>query len=82
MIDKNNTITSNNEKPAVSIGFNMIIIIATLIFPVIGIAMGFTYYRKNHPDEKRAGKRWLILGIIMLLLNILFINLVAPQKNI
>ncbi len=82
MTDKNTTLVSNNEKPSVSIGFNIMIIIATLIFPLISIAMGFTYSRKDHPDEKKAGKRWLILGIVILLLNIFLINLIAPSKNV
>lgn len=82
MTDKNTTLGSDNEKPPISIGFNIVIIIATLIFPLIGIAMGFTYYRKDHPEEKKAGKRWLILGIVILLLNILLINLIAPSKNV
>ncbi|MCB1986611.1 MAG: zinc-ribbon domain-containing protein [Burkholderiales bacterium] len=64
-----------SEKPAVSPGLNIGIIIGTLIFPIIGIAMGFTYMRKPHPDAKKAGKTWLILGAIMLLINILIVSL-------
>ncbi|ALQ50002.1 hypothetical protein SAMN05421510_11044 [Nitrosomonas ureae] len=63
-----------NEKPAVSTGLNIAIIVGTIIFPIVGIAMGYTYYRRDHPDLKTAGKNWLILGIIMFLVNILFVS--------
>ena len=35
--------------------------------------MGFSYYRKDHPDAKKAGKIWMILGGIMVALNIYFL---------
>ena len=82
MTDNKTAIASKNEKPAVSAIFNLVIIVATLIFPIIGIAMGFTYYRKPGSDEKKAGKIWLILGIIMMIVNILLISLITPAKNI
>lgn len=64
-----------NEKPAVSAGLNIVIIVGTIIFPIVGIAMGYTYYRKDHPDMKAAGKRWLMLGIIIFLVNILLVSI-------
>jgi hypothetical protein len=73
--EKNSTHSSDTEKPVVSTGLNIGIIIGTIIFPVIGIAMGYTYFRKDHPDAKKAGKNWLILGLVMILVNILLINL-------
>ena len=63
-----------NEKPAVSTGLNIAIIVGTIIFPIVGIAMGYAYYRRGHPDMKTAGKNWLILGIIMFLVNILLVS--------
>ncbi|HBV20290.1 MAG TPA: zinc ribbon domain-containing protein [Nitrosomonas sp.] len=63
------------DKPVVSSGLNIGIIIATIIFPIVGIAMGFTYLRKEHPDAKQAGKTWLILGVVVFLINILMISL-------
>ena len=63
-----------NEKTRVSAGLNITIIFGTVIFPVIGIAMGYTYYKKNSSDAKKAGKNWLILGVIMFLLNILLVS--------
>ncbi|SEG09813.1 hypothetical protein [Nitrosomonas ureae] len=62
-----------NEKPAVSVGLNIAIIVGTIIFPIVGIAMGYAYYRRDHPDMKTAGKNWLILGIIIFLVNILLV---------
>jgi len=64
-----------NERPAVSAGLKVVIIVGTIIFPIVGIAMGYTYYRKDHPDMKTAGKNWLILGIIMFFVNILLVNI-------
>lgn len=64
----------DSEKPVVSTGLNLTIIIGTIILPIIGIAMGYTYFRKDHPDAKKAGRNWLILGIIMFLANILLVN--------
>lgn len=65
----------SNDKPVVSSGLNIAIIIATVIFPIVGIAMGFTYLRKEHPDAKKAGKTWLWLGVVMFLVSIFMINL-------
>ncbi len=72
--NKNPSHASDNEKPVVSVGLNIAIIIGTIIFPIVGIAMGYTYLRKDHPDAKRAGKNWLVLGLIMFLLNILLVS--------
>lgn len=69
------TYSSEKEKPVVSNGLNITIIVATIIIPLIGIAMGYTYFRKDHPEAKKAGKNWFILGSIMFVLNILFVSL-------
>ncbi len=58
----------------VSNGLYISILIATVIFPIIGIIMGFTYMRKDHPSAKKAGKNWLIIGAIMILFNIIMIS--------
>ncbi|MBA3756861.1 MAG: zinc ribbon domain-containing protein [Nitrosomonas sp.] len=63
-----------NEKPVVSMGLNIAIILGTIIFPVVGVAMGYTYFKKSHPDAKKAGRNWLILGLVMILVNILLVN--------
>ncbi|SFK28435.1 hypothetical protein SAMN05216302_100391 [Nitrosomonas aestuarii] len=52
------------EKPVVSSGMYITIIVLSIFVPPIGIAMGFTYLRKIHPDAKKAGKVWLIWGIL------------------
>jgi len=36
--------------------------------------VGFTYLRKEHPEAKKAGKNWLILGGIMIVVNIILIK--------
>lgn len=63
-----------NEKPVVSTVQNIAIILGTIIFPVVGVAMGYTYLKKDHPDAKKAGRNWLILGVVMILVNILLVN--------
>ena len=67
--EKNENI-SDNEKPVVSSGQNIAIIIGTILFPVIGVAMGYTFYKKDNLAAKKAGRNWLILGILMLIVNI------------
>ena len=62
-----------DEKPVVSSAVNLAIIFGTLIFPIIGIAMGFTYLRKPSIEAQRVGKTWLILGLIILLVQIAMI---------
>ncbi len=62
------------DKPVVSKGVNIAIIIGTVLFPVIGIAMGYTYLRKDHPDAQKAGKNWLILGAVMFIVNIFMVS--------
>ena len=69
------TQASDKEKPVVSMGVNIAIIIGTIIFPVVGVAMGYTYLKKDHPDARKAGRNWLVLGLIVFLVEILLINL-------
>lgn len=74
MSEKENEIPSSHEKPAVSAGINLAIIIGTILFPLIGIAMGFTYIRKDDPAAKKAGRNWLILGVLMFIVNIVLVS--------
>lgn len=64
------------EKSGVSNGLYIGVMIATVIFPIIGIIMGFTYMRKDHPSAKKAGKNWLIVGAIMILFNIILLGVI------
>jgi len=63
----------NKDKPIVSMALNIGVIVGTILFPLIGILMGFAFYRKDHPDAQRAGKTWMILGAIMFAVNIYFL---------
>lgn len=63
----------NKDKPIVSTILNISVIVGTILFPLVGILMGFAFYRKDHPDAKRAGKTWMILGAIMVAVNIYFV---------
>ena len=74
MIEKNDENSSNNEKPAVSPGVNLAVIIGTILFPVIGVAMGYAYYRRDNPAEKKVGRIWLILGISMFIITIALVR--------
>ncbi|MDP1558147.1 MAG: hypothetical protein Q8K59_01775 [Nitrosomonas sp.] len=67
--------SKSDDGKAVSNGFYLGIMIATVIFPIIGVIMGFTYMRKNHPTAKKAGKSWLIVGSVMILVNIVVISM-------
>ncbi|SFP84880.1 zinc-ribbon domain-containing protein [Nitrosomonas cryotolerans] len=78
-INLNSGASNTSTKPVVSKGLNIAIWMGTLIFPIIGIMMGFTYMRKGHPDEKKAGRNWLILGIIMIFAQIVLIALSNTQ---
>lgn len=64
------------EKSGVSNGLYIGVMIATIIFPIIGVIMGFTYMRKDHPSAKKAGKNWLIVGAVMILFNIILLSVV------
>ena len=64
----------SGEKPVVSSGLNIGVILGTLFIPLIGIAMGFTYMRKTHPDAKKTGKTWLIIGLISLLAQFIIVS--------
>jgi len=73
--DEKNENISDNEKPVISSGQNIAIIIGTILFPVIGVAMGYTFYKKDNPAAKKAGRNWLILGILMFIVNILIVSI-------
>ncbi|MER0169996.1 MAG: hypothetical protein DU489_05195 [Nitrosomonas sp.] len=73
--DEKNENISDNEKPVISSGQNIAIIIGTILFPVIGVAMGYTFYKKDNPAAKKAGRNWLILGIIMFIVNISVVSI-------
>ncbi len=57
-------------KSVVSGVLNLVIIAASLFFPIIGIIMGFTYLRKIDPAARKAGKTWLIFGVAFLLVQV------------
>ncbi len=64
-----------DEKPAVSSLLNLVIISGSLLFPIIGIIMGFTYLRKTDPAARKVGKTWLAFGMAFLLLQLVLISL-------
>lgn len=64
------------KKSGVSNGLYIGVMIATVIFPIIGVIMGFTYMRKDHPSAKKAGKNWLVVGAVMILFNIILLSVI------
>lgn len=64
------------KKIGVSNGLYIGVMIATVIFPIIGVIMGFTYMRKDHPSAQKAGRNWLIVGAVMILFNIILLSVV------
>jgi uncharacterized membrane protein YvbJ len=67
---------SASKKTGVSNGLYIGVMIATVILPIIGIIMGFTYMRKDHPSAKKAGKNWMIVGAVMILFNIILVSVI------
>ena len=55
------------EEPVVSNVMNLTILFLSIPIPPLGIAMGYTYLKKTHPEAKKAGKVWLIWGMLTLL---------------
>lgn len=47
----------------VSQEMKIIMIIASIIIPLVGIIMGLIYMADPNPSKKAAGKTWLIVGI-------------------
>lgn len=72
---------SPDKKPSVPLWVNISIYISTIFFPLIGIAMGFTYLRKDDPEMKRAGRNWLILGVVVLIITILLISIMKKPET-
>ncbi len=70
---------SESSQPTVSTGLNIGVLLATLIFPIVGIAMGFTYLRKGYTSTTKAGKTWLITGTLILFVQIILINISRPN---
>ena len=70
---------SESSQPTISTGLNIGVLLATLIFPIVGIVMGFTYLRKGHASTTKAGKTWLIAGTLMLFAQIILINISRPN---
>ncbi|MBX3629704.1 MAG: hypothetical protein KF908_07245 [Nitrosomonas sp.] len=62
-------------KPVVSSVLNLAVIAGSLFFPIIGIIMGFTYLRKTDPAARKAGKIWLVFGMVFLLMQIVLVSL-------
>jgi uncharacterized membrane protein YvbJ len=52
----------------VSSGMNVGIIAASIFVPLVGIIMGIIYMRDANPSKQKAGKVWLIVGIVALII--------------
>ncbi|MDC8445163.1 MAG: zinc ribbon domain-containing protein [Nitrosomonas sp.] len=66
---------SMDSKPVVSAALYVAVITGTLIFPIIGVIMGFTYLRKTDPEARKIGKTWLAFGIVFLLIQVVLVIL-------
>lgn len=49
----------------VSSGLNLLMIVLSLFIPLAGIVVGAIYMGRSNPEEARAGKRWLILSLVV-----------------
>ncbi len=65
----------SSDVKVVSNGFYIGVMIATVIFPIIGVIMGFTYLRKEHPSARKAGKSWLIVGSAIILAQVVVLSM-------
>ena len=65
----------SSDVKVVSNGFYIGVMIATVIFPIIGIIMGFTYLRKTHSSARKAGKSWLIVGSAIILAQVVVLSM-------
>lgn len=70
-----------DKKPSVSLWINLTIYISSVFFPIIGIAMGFTYMRKEDPEMRKAGRNWLILGVFVLLIYIALVSTIKKAET-
>ena len=66
---------SNAGDAVVSKKFYIGVLAATVFLPIIGIIMGIIYLLKDHPEEKKAGKMWLIVGIGIGVLNAILLSM-------
>ena len=69
------TVSKSSDVKVVSNGFYIGVMIATVIFPIIGVIMGFTYLRKEHPSARKAGKSWLIVGSAIILAQVVVLSM-------
>ncbi len=73
-----NTVLSDNSNAGgavVSKKLYLGILAATVFLPIIGVIMGIIYLLKDHPEEKKAGKMWLIVGIGIGVLNAILLSM-------
>lgn len=61
------------DTPVVSPALNIFVMLSSVFLPIIGIAMGFAYLRKQHPEAKKIGKTWAIVGGVFFLIHGLMI---------
>lgn len=69
------TSSKSKDVKVVSNGFYIGVMIATVIFPIIGVIMGFTYLRKEHSSARKAGKSWLIVGSAIILAQVVVLSM-------
>lgn len=50
----------------ISPGMKNGMIIASILLPLVGIVVGIVFMLDDNPEKKDAGKRWLIIGIVAL----------------
>lgn len=61
----------NDPQSPVSDGMRVGIAILSFFIPIVGIIMGLIYMNDAHPDNKAAGKLWLMVGCIMIAVSLI-----------
>lgn len=57
-----------STRPSVSKELKLGIAVATVVFPIVGIVMGIIYMVDSDPAKKSAGRLWLSVAGIMILI--------------
>ena len=55
--------STTTSAQTVSQEMKVLMIIASIIIPLVGIVMGLIYLADANPEKKAVGKTWLIVGI-------------------
>lgn len=59
-------------------GMKILLYLLSFFIPVVGFIVGFIYYTKPNPEERRIGKNCIILAVIAIIWPCLLCFLIIP----